>query len=167
MVGEACAEGKEAPARTGKWKPYPRGYLLQYQVVGDLAEQVSAIEDGIDLVELGSLEIEVFFGTGDVCIVEVGAIEIVDPVHQAHVSHDEEIDLKDQTSLCFGGRRRAPCCDANLVKQRRHDHEEMQRMNCSTSSTGHRASIAEPGNTGCEQETSFERSANGPCPSFR
>ena len=123
VVGEACAEGKEAPAGTGKWEPYPRGYLLQYQVVGDLAEQVSAIEDGIDLVELSSLEIEVFFGTGDVCIVEVGAIEIVDPIHQAHVSHDEKIDLKDQTPLCFGGRRRTPCCDANLVKQGRHDDE--------------------------------------------
>lgn len=163
MVGEACAEGKEAPAGAGKWEPYPRGHPLQYQVVGDLAEEVSAIENGVDLVELGSLEIEVFFGTGDVCVIEVGAIEIVDPVHQAHVSHDEKIDLKDQTSLCSGGRGRAPSRDANLVKQRRHDDGEMLLMRCSRSSTGHRGSITVLGNTRCEQELSSERPTSGHC----
>ena len=116
MVCEACAKCEEAPAGTGKREPDSGRHLLQYQVVGNLAQEVSAIENGVDLVQLGSLEVEVFFGTGDVRIIEVGAIKIIDPVHQAYVGHDEKIDLENQTSLCFGGGRRPPSRDANLVK---------------------------------------------------
>lgn len=51
------------------------------QVVGDLTEEIAAVENGVDLVELGAFEGEFFAHAGDVGVVEVCAVEVVDLVN--------------------------------------------------------------------------------------
>ncbi len=121
MVREACSKGEETPAGAGEWEPYPRWHLLHDEVVGDLTKEIAAIENSVDLVELGALKVEIFFGAGNVCVVEIRAIEVVHPVHQTDVSHDEKIDFDDQMSLGLGGSRGSPNRDTDLVGYRRHD----------------------------------------------
>lgn len=48
-------------------------------------------EDGVDLIELVAFEAQLFPHTRDVCIVEIGAIKIIQEVHETAESKDEEV----------------------------------------------------------------------------
>ena len=74
VVGETCSEGEEAPAGAGEREPDARWDLLHDEVIGNLAEEVAPIEDCVNLIELGPFEVEVFFCSRDVCVVEIGAV---------------------------------------------------------------------------------------------
>lgn len=78
MVHERCAEGEQAPCHTSGGQPESGADFLHDQVVRDLAQKVASVENGVDLVELSAFEVEIFAGTGDVGVVQVGAVEIVD-----------------------------------------------------------------------------------------
>jgi hypothetical protein len=55
MMGEACSEGEKAPAKASHGQPDAWRNLLQNEVVGDLTEEVAAVEDSVYLVELSAL----------------------------------------------------------------------------------------------------------------
>jgi hypothetical protein len=50
---------------------------------------------GVDLVQLVALEIEVLSHPAHVGIVEVHAVEVIDPVHQTAKGQDDEVNLDD------------------------------------------------------------------------
>lgn len=64
MVGEARAEGEEAPAEASAWEPDVRRDFLEDEVVRDLAEKVATVEDSVDLVKLGSCSCLLVRATG-------------------------------------------------------------------------------------------------------
>jgi hypothetical protein len=80
MVHESGAESEKAPCHAGGGQPDSRADFLHDQVVWNLAEEISAIEDRVDLVELCAFEVEVFSGSRDVGIVQIGSVEVVDLV---------------------------------------------------------------------------------------
>jgi len=45
-----------------------------------LTEKIASVEDCVDLIELRALEVEIFSGARNVCIIEVGSVEVVDLV---------------------------------------------------------------------------------------
>lgn len=78
VVHERGAESEKAPCHASGGQPDSWADFLHDQVVRNLAEKISAIEDCVDLVELRAFEVEILPSPRDVCIVEVGSVEIVD-----------------------------------------------------------------------------------------
>lgn len=62
----------------------------------------------VDLIELVALEVEVLLHSTDVGIVEVHAVEIIDPVHQTAKGQDDEVNLDEERALRLGGCGLAP-----------------------------------------------------------
>ena len=116
MLREPRPQRQQPPAETRGRQPDARRDLLQNQIIRDLAEHVSAVEDGVDLVQLGSGEVQVFFHAADVGVVEVRAVQVVDPVHEADVGEDEPVDFEEEVFFfpCGGGF--APDCYAEGVE---------------------------------------------------
>jgi hypothetical protein len=52
MMHEACSEGEKSPGEAGGWEPDSWWDDLENEIVGDLAEKIPAVKDGVDLVEL-------------------------------------------------------------------------------------------------------------------
>lgn len=62
----------------------------------------------VDDVELRAFEAEVFFHPAGVCIVQVHAIKVVDPVHQTAKGQNNRVELHYELPLGFGLCRLAP-----------------------------------------------------------
>ena len=58
-------------------------------------------ENGVDLIELVSLEAQLFPHARNIRIVEVCAIKIVQKVHETAESKDEEVELLHQLALAW------------------------------------------------------------------
>jgi hypothetical protein len=80
VVHESGAESEEAPCHASGGQPDSRADFLHDQVVWDLAKEVASIKDRVDLVKLCAFEVEVFSGSRDVGIVQVGSVKVVDLV---------------------------------------------------------------------------------------
>lgn len=65
------------PISVGKNQPSfhistdPGRDFLQYEVVRNLSQEVSSIENGVDLVELSSLEAQLLSHSGNICVVQI------------------------------------------------------------------------------------------------
>jgi hypothetical protein len=66
-----------------------------------LADRVSNCEDRVDLVELVAFETQLFSHTRNICVVEIGAIKVVEKVHEAAEAQDEKIELLHQLALSW------------------------------------------------------------------
>ena len=75
--------------------------VVQRNVARHLSDCISNSEDSVNLIELISLEVQLFSHARDVCIIEVGPVEIVEEVHQAAEGKDEEIKLLDQLAFTW------------------------------------------------------------------
>ena len=78
MVHECRAESEKTPRHASGRQPESGADFLHDQVVRDLAQKIASVKDCVDLVELCAFEVEIFAGAGDVGVVQVGAVEIVD-----------------------------------------------------------------------------------------
>lgn len=79
-VHEGRPKSEDTPDETGQRQPESRTDFLHDHVAGNLAKQVASVETGVDLVELGALEVEILAHATDIGIVQVGSVKIVDPV---------------------------------------------------------------------------------------
>lgn len=71
VIREARAKCQKAPAETCCGQPDPGGNLLEDEVVGNLSQEVSSVEDGVDLIELCSSEAQFLSHSRNICIVQI------------------------------------------------------------------------------------------------
>ena len=101
---ERRAQREHAPDDHARREPEARPHELQREVVRELAKDVPAVEDGVDLVELRAVEAQVLAHAGDVRVGEVRAVEVVDPVHEADEGEDDGVGFEEEglLQLCSG-----------------------------------------------------------------
>jgi len=58
-------------------------------------------KDGVDLIELVAFEVQLFPHTRNVRIVKIGAIKIIEEIHETAESKDEKIKLLHQLALAW------------------------------------------------------------------
>lgn len=93
---------------------------MQNQIVGDLAEEVAGVENGVDLIELCAAEVQIFSCARYVGVGEVGAVEVVYPVHETDVGENEPVEFEEEVAFFVGGRGFAPDGDAEGVEDFSH-----------------------------------------------
>ena len=76
--------------------------VVQGNVAGHLSDRVANCEDGVDLVELIALEVQLFPHTRHIGVVQIGSVKVVEEVHEAAKGEDEEVQLLDQLPLAGG-----------------------------------------------------------------
>jgi hypothetical protein len=67
-----------------------------------LSDGIADCEDGVDLVELIALKVQLFPHTRNICVVQIGSIKVIEEVHQATECEDKKIQLLNQLSLARG-----------------------------------------------------------------
>lgn len=63
------------PCKHTKWHPNSRSKVLHSQVIGDLAQEIAAPEDGIDDGDVVAHHVQVFPHSGDIGIVQIGSVK--------------------------------------------------------------------------------------------
>lgn len=93
---------------------------MQNQIVGDLAEEVAGVENGVDLIELCAGKVQIFSCARYVGVGEVGAVEVVYPVHETDVGENEPVEFEEEVAFFVRGRGFAPDGDAEGVEDFSH-----------------------------------------------
>lgn len=125
MLHKPRPQRQKPPTKTRRRQPDPRRDFLQDQIIRNLTKHVSAVENGVDLIQLRALEAEVLFHARDVGVVEVGAVEVVGPVHEADVGEEEPVDFAKETGLFFCCWGFAPDDDTEAVEEAHFGDEAM------------------------------------------
>jgi hypothetical protein len=58
-------------------------------------------KDGVNLIKLVAFEAQLFPHTRNVCIVEIGAVKIIQKIHETAESKDEKVKLLHQLALAW------------------------------------------------------------------
>jgi len=101
--------------------------VVERNVAGDLRNCISHSEDGVDLVELISSEVELFPHASDIGIGQVRTIQVIEEVHQTAEGKNEEVELPYQLPL--GGR--AVTASQVLDKAPHFEKRGLRRYSCS------------------------------------
>lgn len=122
MPRKRRAQRQQTPTETRRRQPDTGRAFLQNQIIRDLADQVAGVENGVDLIELRAAggEVQLFACARDVCVAEVGAVEVVDPVHETHVRENEAVEFEEEMAFFARRRRFSPDGDAERVKDFSH-----------------------------------------------
>lgn len=84
---------KSTPEKHHSRKEISRSDVGHGQVGGNLADNVTNGEDGVDDIELVAMKGKLLLHAGHIRIGQIGAIEVVEEVGDAAEGEDKEVDL--------------------------------------------------------------------------
>jgi hypothetical protein len=73
--------------------------VVKRNITRYLSDGVTDCEDGIDLVELIALEVQLFPHARNIGVAQVGSVKVVEEVHKAAKCENEKVQLLDKLSF--------------------------------------------------------------------
>lgn len=98
-------ERENRPQQLARGYPNAGANLCQNNLAGNLSNDISARPGNVDHVQLVVVHLQIFFHAGDVCVGNVGLVQILDEVSQAKDGEDTKIQALHESCLFFRATR--------------------------------------------------------------
>lgn len=124
VITETSPQGQESPGNHAAWKVDTRLKFLKRKVVRNLPQYVTAVKDywtsmlarfrrhhelqelekrhtRVDDIQLLPMKVEVLLHATNICIVQIGTVKVVYPVHETAKGQNDRVELQHKPSLCL------------------------------------------------------------------